>query len=200
MMPVHCMSVSVDASVAIGIHLRIPRVSTVISLLRIPSRTIMSNLGHMWLPMRLIIAHRRTLHSTTLSSISLTPDPTPIPLIQRLLHPRTMSTRHTPTRPMSRQLIPGLHIIGLLLHGGLSARITLALNRRNQINKETEYVECENESNGPFKDRSCVVGLLLCDAEGDCQGDLDDDEKEFDPEGTPQYSVFAEVYNWLLVS
>ena len=102
MMPIHRMSVSVDASVAIGIHVRIPRIRTIISLLRITSHTVMSNLGHMWLLVRLIIAHGRALHSTTLSSISLAPDPTPIPLIQRLLHPRTMSTRHTSTRPMSR--------------------------------------------------------------------------------------------------
>lgn len=65
---------------------------------------------------------------------------------------------------------------------------------REEIDEEGEDVEGEDEGDGPFEDcRGVIVFFVACDAEGDGEGDFEEDEGQFDPEGDSQDAVFAEV-------
>lgn len=70
----------------------------------------------------------------------------------------------------------------------------LCVNSWEEINEERKDVEGEDECNGPFEDSSCVVGFLeIGGSESDCESDLEEDEREFDPERDTEDAMLAEV-------
>lgn len=61
-----------------------------------------------------------------------------------------------------------------------------------QINEEGEDVEGEDKGDNPFEDGSGVAGSEAgCDGEGDGQGELDEHEGEFYPEGDAEDAVVS---------
>ena len=110
-----------------------------------------------------------------------------------------MSRHSTSSSSVAGKLITSFRIISLHLHRRLITRPSLPLHRRNQINKETKDIKCENKCDGPFEDRGGVVVGFASYAEGDCEGDFNDDEEELDPEGGAEDAVFAEVWGLLVL-
>lgn len=69
-----------------------------------------------------------------------------------------------------------------------------------QIHEESEDVKSEDERDDPLEDGGDVLlAVERGDGEDDGEGDLDDDEEEFEPEGGAQDAVLAEVHAEALV-
>ena len=63
-----------------------------------------------------------------------------------------------------------------------------------EINDKTPDVEDVNKGDGPLEDGGGLVDLLVVeDAEGDDESDLDEDEGEFDPEAQCEDALAAVV-------
>lgn len=63
-----------------------------------------------------------------------------------------------------------------------------------EVDEKRDYVECEDERDGPFQNCSCVIELLeIAAAEGDGEDDLDKDEGQFYPEGYAKDAVLAKI-------
>ena len=93
-------------------------------------------------------------------------------------------------------IINALHaIVGFTLYLCFPTLCTmLGSHGGDKVDKEGENVECENERNSPFKHSCCVIRFLeIAAAKADSEGDLDEDEVEFDPEGDAEDSMFAEI-------
>lgn len=75
---------------------------------------------------------------------------------------------------------------------GVPSVRTLCADGRVEVDDEGDGVEGEDEGDDPLEDGGRISLLLAAeDAEGDDEGELDDDEDELYPEGEAEHAVFA---------